>query len=257
MKPAMRFILSIVFVVAAVVVLWRLRHVATEGFANKVVATPKCPSGARFFNDAKGDSFCCRGQVDAYKHTCSATEYTDLCAHKSGVRDPRDPKRVLMECSSLIEREYSIDQSKFCPSSLPHYGSVGKCCQSGTDMDNKDCIAYDNKDPKRYCKIREPLAPGEQLCSDVKLFETTTCPNGLERIMFTPVGQNARRLPACFSVERNCVPDNVIEQAKLDNIGDLKNAPAGWEFSCSQYDKVYVRRDLTTASVPSAPSASA
>lgn len=216
-----------------------------EGFAAKVVATPKCPSGARFFNDAKGDSFCCRGQVDPYKHTCSGAGYTDLCAHKSGVRDPRDPSRTLVECASLIEKEHSEDQSKFCPASLPHYGSVGKCCQSGTDMDNKDCIAYDNKDPKRYCKIRGPLADGEQLCSDVILFETTKCPTGLERILFTPTGQNARRLPACFSVQRNCVPDNVIAQAKTDSIGTLKDVPNNWEYSCSQYDKVYVRRDLT------------
>jgi hypothetical protein len=216
-----------------------------EGFASKVVATPKCPNGARFFNDAKGDSFCCRGQVDAYKHTCSGTGYTDLCAHKSDVRDPRDHSRTLVECSTLIEREHSEDQSKFCPASLPHYGSIGKCCQSGTDMDNKDCIAYDNKDPKRYCKIRGPLAAGEQLCSDVMLYETTKCPTGLERILFTPTGQNARRLPACFSVQRNCVPDNVITQAKTDSIGSLKDVPNNWEYSCSQYDKVYVRRDMT------------
>jgi hypothetical protein len=220
-----------------------------EGFAEKIVAIPKCPSGARFFNDAKGDSFCCRGQVDAFKHTCSGTGYTDVCAHKSGVRDPRNPARTLVECASLIEREHSEDQRKFCPKSLPHYGSIGKCCQSGTDMDNKDCISYDNKDPKRYCKIRGPLGPGEQLCSDVILYETTTCPTGLERIMFTPTGQpagqNARSLPACFSVQRNCVPDNVIAQAKTDSIGSLKDAPANWEFSCSQYEKIHVRRDLS------------
>jgi hypothetical protein len=216
-----------------------------EGFASKVVATPKCPTGSRFFNDAKGDSFCCRGQVDAYKHTCSSTGYTDLCAHKSGVRDPRDPSRTLIECAALIEKEHSEDQRNFCPASLPHYGSVGKCCQSGTDMENKDCIAYDNKDPKRYCKIRGPTADGEQLCRDVILFETAKCPTGLELISFKPNGQNARRLPACFSVQRNCVPDNVIAQAKTDSIGTLKDVPANWEYSCSQYDKVYVRRDLT------------
>jgi hypothetical protein len=115
-------------------------------------------------------------------------------------------------------------------------------------MDNKDCIAFDNKDKSRYCKIRGPTDPGEKLCSDIILYETTTCPTGLETITFTPAGQvgkNARRLPACFSIQRNCVPDNVIAQAKKDGIGNLKDAPENWEFSCSQYDKVYVRRDLS------------
>jgi hypothetical protein len=216
-----------------------------EGFAMKIVATPKCPDGARFFNDAKGDSFCCRGTLDPYKHTCSATGVNDICAHKAGVPDPRNPGRMLIECSALIENQHQRDQSKFCPRSLPHYGSIGKCCQSGTDMENNDCIAYDNKDPKRYCKLRGPLGPGEQLCSDLQLFETTTCPQGLERIPFTPAGQNARRLPVCFSIQRNCVPDAVIQQAKTDGIQGLKDVPANWEFSCGQYDKVYVRRDLT------------
>jgi hypothetical protein len=246
---SLRVVAGLLVIGLIITSVWSIvRSYNTEGFADKVVATPKCPTGARFFNDAKGDSFCCRGQVDAYKHTCLGTGYTDLCAHKSGMQDPRDPSRTLMVCASLIEREHGEDQSKFCPKSLPHYGSIGKCCQSGTDMDNKDCIAYDNKDPKRYCKIRGPLAADEKLCSDLILLETTTCPTGLERIAFTPagqVGQNARQLPACFSVQRNCVPDNVIAQAKKDGIGNLKNAPANWEFSCSQYDKVYVRRDLS------------
>jgi hypothetical protein len=216
-----------------------------EGFLEKVVATPKCPTGARFFNDAKGDSFCCRGTLNPYTHTCSGTGTNDVCAHRSGVPDPRNPGRVLPECASLIEREHRDDQRTFCPNALPHYGSIGKCCMSGTDMDNKDCIKYDNQDPKRYCKLRGPLAAGEQLCSDIKLAETTKCPNGLEQILFTPSGQNARRLPACFSIQRNCIPNNVIQQAKTDSIGTLKDVPANWEYSCDQYEKVYIRRDLT------------
>lgn len=242
----LRIAVGLAFIAATLIIVWRIvRSMVVEGFAAKIVATPKCPAGARFFNDAKGDSFCCRGQLDPYKHTCSATRPTDLCAHKAGVPDPRNPGRTLIECASLIEQEHQDDQSKFCPSSLPHYGAIGKCCASGTDLENNDCIAYDNKDPKRYCKLRGPLGPGEQLCSDVKLYETTTCPTGLERILYTPAGQNARRLPVCFSVQRNCVPNNVIQQAKTDGISGLKDVPANWEFSCDQFEKVYVRRDLT------------
>lgn len=244
---SLRVLVGLIVMIAILYLVWSItQSISThEGFLAKIVATPKCPAGARFFNDSKGDSFCCRGTVDPYKHTCTATGANDLCAHKAGARDPRNPNRVLPDCASMIEREHNEDQSNFCPSSLPHYGSIGKCCQSGTDMDNNDCIASDNKDPVRYCKLRGPLAPGEQLCSDVKLYETANCPSGLERIMFTPAGQNSRRLPVCFSVQRNCVPDNVIEQAKADGIASLKDVPANWEFSCSQYDKVYVRRDLT------------
>lgn len=244
MKLRIMYITAAVLILGLIVLVWSTRNIHMEGFAEKIIATPKCPAGARFFNDAKGDSFCCRGSVDIFKHTCSAEKYSDLCAHKSGVRDPRDPKRVLMECAALIENEYRTDQSNFCPASMPHYGSIGKCCQTGTDLDNNDCLAYDNKDPKRYCKIRGPLTQGEQLCSDIKLYETTTCPDGLERIMFTPTGQNARRLPACFSPERNCIPDDVINQAKTDGITSL-NVPENWDYTCSKYTKVNVNRDLT------------
>jgi hypothetical protein len=241
----LRVAVGLAFMALTLLIVWRtVRSMFVEGFAAKIVATPKCPAGARFFNDAKGDSFCCRGQLDPFKHRCSATGINDVCAHKAGVPDPRNPARTLIECASLIEKEHQEDQSKFCPTSLPHYGTIGKCCQSGTDLDNKDCIAYDNKDVKRYCKLRGPLGPGEQLCSDVKLFETTTCPSGLERISYKPAG-HGRPLPACFSVQRNCVPDNVIQQAKADGIAGLKDVPANWEFSCSQYEKVYIRRDLT------------
>jgi hypothetical protein len=239
-------VVGLAFMIITLVIVWcTVQSLVVEGFAAKIVATPKCPAGARFFNDAKGDSFCCRGSVDPFKHTCSSTGMFDLCAHKADVPDPRNPAKTLIECASLIEREHQNDQSSFCPSSLPHYGSIGKCCQSGTDMDNNDCISYDNKDPKRYCKLRGPLGPGEQLCSDVKLYETTKCPSGLERISYMPTGQNSRRLPACFSIQRNCVPDNVIQAAKAEGIGNLKDVPANWEFSCGQYEKVYVRRDLT------------
>jgi hypothetical protein len=228
-------------VAAAVYYVWTG---TVEGFATKIVATPRCPAEARFFNDAKGDSFCCRGAVDPYKHTCKATGPNDLCAHKAGVPDPRNPSIVLPECSKFIERQHTEDQSQFCPAAMPHYGAIGKCCQNGTDMDNNDCIAYDNKDPKRYCKIRGPAGPNEQLCSDLKLLESTTCPSGLELIATAPAGQNARRLPVCFSVERNCVPDAVIQHAKAQGLG-FENTPPKWEFSCSQYEKVHVRRDLT------------
>lgn len=236
------FIVLLLFLYTFIIM---FRRYTREGFADKIVATPKCPAGARFFNDKKGDSFCCRGGLNPFTHTCSGTGENDICAHKGGVPDPRNPGRILVECAALIEREHRQDQSTFCPKALPHYGSVGKCCMSGTDMDNADCIAYDNKDPKRYCKIRGPFASGEQLCSDVILAETTKCPTGLEQILFTPAGQNARRLPACFSVQRNCVPTNVIQQAKTDGIGGLKDVPANWEYSCDQYEKVYVRRDLS------------
>ena len=163
---SLRVVVGLIVMVLILTSVWSAVRPTTEGFADKVVATPKGPNGARFFNDAKGDSFCCRGQVDAYKHTCMATGYTDLCAHKSGVRDPRDPSRTLVECASLIEREHNEDQSKFCPKSLPHYGSVGKCCQSGTDIDNKDCIAYDNKDPKRYVSKEEYKCPMSRVLKD-------------------------------------------------------------------------------------------
>jgi hypothetical protein len=51
-----------------------------EGFsAGPVLESPTCPPGYTFFNDAAGESFCCRGRVNPYTHQCEApTGHTEM-----------------------------------------------------------------------------------------------------------------------------------------------------------------------------------
>jgi len=62
-------------------------HPSIEGFA--ILNTPKCPENFTFFNDRRGDSFCCQGEVDRYSHTCKARGEKQMCSMKPDMIDPR------------------------------------------------------------------------------------------------------------------------------------------------------------------------
>jgi len=64
-------------------------HPSIEGFAAPILNTPKCPENFTFFNDRRGDSFCCQGEVDRYSHTCKARGEKQMCSMKPDMIDPR------------------------------------------------------------------------------------------------------------------------------------------------------------------------
>lgn len=74
-----------------------------EGFAAPPIHAPHCPTDYTFFNDSKGDSFCCAGTVNPYTHVCTATEPSALCAFADEAEDPRGGRIPLPRCADLMK----------------------------------------------------------------------------------------------------------------------------------------------------------
>jgi hypothetical protein len=223
-----------------------------EGFAAPIGDIPKCPTGYRFFNDKRGDSFCCNGTVNPFSHTCEAKGALDLCAFEAEAKDPRNSERKLPSCAQMISKVHKQSQKSSCPDSLQHYGSIGKCCLTDTDLDGYDCVREDNADKKRYCVISNP-GPGEQSCSGLKQEAAASCPAGLTKISYTLGKQEqakygpkaAMTIPVCFGMEQSCIPNNVITDVQQQGVFSDKTNLDGWKYSCSGYERVHVQRDLT------------
>lgn len=223
-----------------------------EGFEDPVLDTPICPLGFKFFNDSKGESFCCGGQINPYSHTCLSKAKDTLCAFKPDVPNPNG-SGTLPLCSSLIQNIHKEAQKTNCPEGLPNYANIGKCCYNYSDLDGRDCNKSDNADVSKYCKIKGPLQPGEQLCSALRMSEKAACPSGLSKINYTlgerestkyGMGANGVNIPVCFGMDQTCIPDNVVSELQKTGIYGDKNQDS-WKYACSGWEKINVRRDLT------------
>jgi hypothetical protein len=231
---------------------WLSSHI--EGFAVALGDTPKCPTGFKFFNDKRGESFCCGGTVNPYTHTCEATEPAKLCAFKPEMKDPRNPSTELPLCSSMIAKNTAAAAKEKCPGKFPNYASIGKCCLTDTDLDGHDCTSRDRDDPTRYCVTgTRPLKAGEKRCGALQMEENAFCPGPLRKIPYTlgaseeqKYGSAAKGLtiPVCFGMESSCIPNNVIETVQVQGVYAGKNVN-NWKYACSQWEKVHLRRDLT------------
>lgn len=224
----------------------------TEGFTT----TPKCPTGYKFFNDKIGESFCCKGKVNPYTHACMGTGVGDLCAFKPNVQDPRNPSAWVGMCSSLITEITATAARNSCPTALPNYASIGKCCLSSTDLDGYDCSDYDNANKKQYCIVSGTLKSGEQSCSTIQRGEQTTCPATLAKVNYTlgdkevakyGTGVKGLKIPVCFTPESSCIADNILTYAQQKGAWTDKNA-ATWKYACANWERVNVQRDLTGVS---------
>lgn len=226
----------------------------TEGFGvPPVLNTPQCPVGYKFFNDSRGESFCCAGEVNRYTHTCLAKGPQQLCALKPGSDDPRSPGQKLSWCASMIKSDAAAAQKAHCPGVLPYYARVGKCCATGSDLDGFDCLKADNADMKKYCIVNGPLKPGEQRCADIMMNQNAVCPSGLQKVNYTLGDREAMKygsvangkvIPACFGMDSACIPDNVVSEMKKSGVyGDVD--PAKWLYTCSTWKRKNVDRDMT------------
>ncbi len=226
-----------------------------EGFSvPPVLSTPQCPIGYKFFNDARGESFCCAGDINRYSHKCLAKAENGLCGMKPDSDDPRNPGKKLSWCASLIKSGAAAAQKANCPGALKYYGRVGKCCATGTDLDGLDCLKEDNADMKKYCLVKGPLKPGEQLCSDIKMNEGAVCPSGLQKVNYALGGREKAKygapadgkvIPACFGMDAACIPDNVLDQLKKEGMYREVADPSKWLYACSGWKRKNVDRDLT------------
>jgi len=226
-----------------------------EGFSAPILSTPQCPEGYKFFNDRRGESFCCSGTINPYTHTCDAKDSNGICSFKPGVQDPRKTTPSgLAVCSDIIIKSHQESQSAFCPESLPNYVSKGKCCATGADLEGADCIADDNRDTRRYCIAKGVPAPGEQSCSQMQVSETTTCPTGLAKMPYTLGGRELAKyggamakgsvnIPICFGMESSCIPDKAVDYAKAN--GAFTDKGDNWQYTCSNWKKLNIDRDLT------------
>jgi hypothetical protein len=229
-----------------------------EGFAAQpVLESPRCPSGGyNFFTDRRGDSFCCRGSMNPYTHTCDASDEQALCAFRPNMPDPRNRHRILPLCSSMIT-EHHTTQQQACPESLPNYASIGKCCLGNPDLDDYDCMPSDNADKKKYCKLKGPLAPGEQLCGALNMMTTAaaSCPKEIPEMLTYTTGEREAavygasasgvRVPVCMGMDKMCIPDAAITYLQTANgLYKDKDIPT-WAYSCSGWSTTNVKKDMT------------
>jgi len=224
-----------------------------EGFAAPIGDVPRCPPNYRFFNDKRGDSFCCNGTINPFTHTCEAKGPHDLCAFDSRHPDPRNPSSQLPSCAEMITKQTTENRDNLCPGKLPHYASIGKCCLFDTDLDGYDCTAQ-NSDPSQYCITGTTKQPHEQFCNALKLDDVTQCPTGLQKKSYIMGDKEVKKygnsasgvvIPFCFGMESSCIPNNVIESVQKQGIYSDKTNLDGWKYSCSGYERIYEKRDLT------------
>jgi hypothetical protein len=238
---------------------WISTHI--EGFAAPIGDTPKCPLGAKFFNDKRGESFCCTGTVNPYTHVCDSKQSLGLCAFLPGTVDPRTGTGVLPLCSALIAQGTATAQTQFCPGRFPNYASVGKCCKHDSDLDGVNCTSLDS-DPTNYCiTAGNPLKAGERSCDSLRMEETATCPSSLKKTSYA-LGDKEKKqygnptvglqIPICFGIDGSCIPDSVITTLQSKGVYTGKNLNT-WSYACSNWTKRNVDRDLTGPSDTSYP----
>lgn len=185
------------------------------------------------------------GGVDLYvKQGQKFVSDANMCAFEPNTPDPRNPKQTLPLCNTLIGEIHEKNQAA-CPTSLPNYAMIGKCCAHNPNTDGFDCIPTDNADKNKYCKVVGPLNPGERLCNEVGVMDTASCPAQLpEKVTYVTgekeakvygAGASGVTLPVCFGMNTLCIPDNVIgynqDANGLFKGKDIKN----WSYACSAW----------------------
>ena len=194
-------ILGIILVVALLSYLVLRDHPNLEGFASPVLSTPKCPDNYTFFNDKRGDSFCCQGEVDRYNHTCKARGDKQMCSMKPDMKDPRTNVSG-GGWSDIVEGE---GPSSYEYVDVSQYPNVGGMYLKDTDMESVKKICEREPECKAILefKDREPsglmrtlyallMDPPKQYGKNYKnLYRSVT---KLENKPFT---SSNRKLPLC------------------------------------------------------------
>ena len=246
-----------------------------EGFDSAPIDIPMCPKDYKFFNDEKGESLCCAGKVDPYKHVCESKESDDLCAFVPGIDDPRDitKKAKLPLCSDVSKRQQERMELEFCPKSLPNHARLGKCCAGASDPVTGDCFPSDLNDLNRYCLTTAPRreqdrgvdlrrvradneyyddkngkwAYIERSCANVRRSEEAQCPSRdffKTSMDFFRDGKN-KQIPYCMNGPRGCVPKSSFKLFLTSpEAAGVKN-PDRSILNCDVYKKVVIDKDLS------------
>lgn len=232
----------------------------SEGFQ-----VARCPPDYTFFNDAAGASFCCRGTVNPYTHTCGSRLDDDLCAFTRDTPDPRNPRRTLRHCSDLVTDVFETGSQQECPTELPHYSTDGvtaRCCKTGTTVNGSTCVAADltaedeNGKKTDYCVAKGEVRDAEKRCGELKMVEDVQCPAGFQGVRYvlrererTKYGNQVLgvAIPTCYRVNESCIPDAALDFVSKEYGAFADRGVAGadgavdwssWKWSCSGLDKI-------------------
>ena len=287
-KKVQKFLILIVGIVLAILfaILYIVRYSDTspianyvqwisgkiEGFSVAPTDVPLCPKHYKFFNDTKGESMCCAGNVDPYKHTCDGTNADDLCAFIPGIADPRDSTKVkkLPLCSDVIKRQQTRMEAEFCPKSLPNHANGGKCCAGPSDPVTGDCFPNDLKDLTRYCLTTAPRREhdrgkpitgnryydpkqmkwieAEQLCANLRRMENAQCPGHLMKMSFDYFQDGKdKQIPLCAFGPEGCIPSKYMNMFLTTPRARefVKGNPSKSKMNCDVYKRVVIDKDLS------------
>lgn len=249
---------------------------AMEGFAMAQTPNAVCPPNYRFFNDSIGETLCCAGKVDPQTHQCLGEGKYDVCAFVPGVLDQRDPRKGnLPLCKDIMQEMQNQSEKEFCPRSLSHHASSGRCCANPTDPITGNCLQTDLQSQNGYClttaerkqsdkgkpvygnTVMDPATgprPAELLCADIRASESTKCPGNLQVQSFpteekTYEGVTRSMENICFGREamsmQICLPESELQRLK-DTEPRLKNFPVKNSiFNCAIFQKVKLDKDLS------------
>lgn len=228
-------------------------------------SVPRCPPLYTFFNDETGASFCCRGQVNPYTHTCGSRVDDDLCAFVADTPDPRNPSRKLRLCSEVVGDVFESGSAEECPSNLPHYstdGVIARCCKTGTTADGATCVAADlaaedeNNKKTDYCVAKGEVTGNEKRCSELKMVENVQCPTGFQGVRYVLREREATKygnqvqgvtIPTCYRVNESCIPDSALDMVSKEYGAFVDRGTPNsdgttdwstWKWSCSGLNKL-------------------
>lgn len=230
----------------------------------------RCPVGFTPFHSPAGDSLCCKGSINPYTHQCSSSALDALCSMTPKVKDPRNPKRTLPLCSTLMKTTLDIASLQSCPSSLPNYAlesdDAAKCCKNPVVIKGQGfgCSTEDLRDKTNYCIVKGPIQTGEQRCDALAAFDDAACPkDSSNRELFQKVSyQLGEReadyykipdlknvsIPVCFRLNESCIPTSALTYAQTRGAyGEY--SPATWEYACENWEKRNIKRELANNTV--------
>lgn len=215
----------------------------SEGFAVSGPDSdiPQCPRSFQFFNDKKGDSFCCGVPPDPYKHTCPPNQ---ACSLTPGKRDERTSQPIPL-CGDLVRAQQEQQERELCPKSLTNHAWAGrKCCQNPSNFQTGDCQATDLANTNSYCVTEGPMKQGETRCISLRLNEEATCPDGFQKSIMGLAGDVTG--PVCYNLQKRgfCYPENTIDEIQRQGYWKQKNKN-NWIEACDVWKKVNIDRDTT------------
>lgn len=230
-----------------------------------------CPAGFTFFNDKRGDSFCCKGPVT--NKQCTASGKYTMCGLAPNLPDPRSGK-PLPTCVQLMKD--TDPSSKFCASNMPNYIAPGNSpnskkyggCSAGRAEGDGSVFPRQpgSNDPMRpLCvisgasgiidRMKDDTKFQSPSCETLKLQETAKCPANMttkyDKQMYVYCMQNNYKYDPKNNVPPFCWSDEVVALLPDKTTGKMMGLEKAKTncMSCSYYKKRFIDKDTTAKCV--------